>query len=254
MLSYEIIGKGEPLLFMHGLGADRKQTTSALSSLANTQLIAPDFRGHGDSPIDGNPLNFNQFADDVIAILDKQSIHQCNIGGLSMGSGVSINMALRYPERIKKMILLRPSWLDEKEPEHLTLVALAGQFIDEFGLKEGKVKLAAHADYQKLLTMNIKVAHSIMGVFERPLALEAASVLFKMWHDKPFESLKDLQNISNETLVLYTTRDELHPEAAARQISKQLPDNQLAELPPRYYEKEAYSTVLVEKTENFLTA
>ncbi len=51
MLSFETIGPsdGEPLVFLHGLGASRTKTTSALNNLPDLHLIAPDLPGHGDS-------------------------------------------------------------------------------------------------------------------------------------------------------------------------------------------------------------
>ena len=197
-------------------------------------------------------LNFDQFADDAIAILDELGVEKADIGGLSMGSGVTLNMALRYPERVGKIIILRPSWPDQKEPEHLKLVADAGFFIEQSGLDKGELELEATAAYQALLTTNEKVAHSINGVYKRPQALEAAAVLYKMWQDRPFDSLEDLQSISNEALVLYTTRDDLHPVAVAEGIHEKLSRSSIAELPPRYYDNAAYGEALLKNITAFL--
>lgn len=244
-ISYEVIGEGEPLLFMHGLGADRRQTTSALASLEHTELIAPDFRAHGDSLFTSDEvLNFNQFADDAIAILDELGIKKANIGGLSMGSGVTLNIALRYPDRVNKIIILRPSWPDQKEPEHLKLVADAGELIKKSGLQAGEKELVQTESYQALLKENEKVALSINGVFKRPQAEEAASVLYKMWQDRPFDSIDQLKCITNEALVLYTTRDELHPIEIAEKIANALENSQIAELAPRYYDNATYTSEL----------
>jgi pimeloyl-ACP methyl ester carboxylesterase len=253
LLVHEVLGEGEPLLFLHGLGADRRQSTSALQGLKNTKLIAPDFRAHGNSPYSSDDLlNFAQFADDVVAILDVLGIEKCNVGGLSMGSGVALNLALRYPERVKKIIILRPSWLDQVEPSHLKLVADAGELIKTFGLN-GESGLEASDSYKKLLSENEKVALSINGVFHRPQASEAASVLYKMWQDKPFPSLESLKKIDKEALVLYTTRDELHPVSVAEAIFEALPKARaMKELAPRYYENALYTKQLREAIIEFL--
>lgn len=252
-ITFEVIGEGEPLLFMHGLGADRRQTTSAIANLENTKLIAPDFRAHGDSPYTSDEvLNFNQFADDAIAILDELGIEKANVGGLSMGSGVTLNIALRYPERVNKIIILRPSWPDQTEPSHLKLVADAGHFIAEQGLEAGESALEATESYKELLSENEKVALSINGVYKRPQALEAASVLFKMWEDRPFESLSQLEGISNDALVLYTTRDELHPITVAESIANKLPNSSIQELAPRYYDNATYTEQLRTAVTEFL--
>lgn len=252
-ISYEVIGEGSPLLFMHGLGADRRQTTSALSNLDNVKLIAPDFRAHGDSIYTSEEvLNFDQFADDAIAILDELGIKKANIGGLSMGSGVTLNIALRYPQRVNKIIILRPSWPDQCEPAHLKLVADAGEFIVASGLEKGEALLEETALYKELLASNEKVALSINGVFKRPQSLEAAPVLYKMWQDRPFASLSMLANVTNKALVLFTTRDDLHPVSVAEGITHALPHSELKELAPRYYDNATYNQQLRAEVTHFL--
>ena len=79
-LKYEVVGEGDPLIFMHGLGADRRQTTSALAGLERIRLIAPDCRSHGESMHHGvADLSFDQFADDAISILSKPAKRPCRL-------------------------------------------------------------------------------------------------------------------------------------------------------------------------------
>lgn len=254
-LSFADIGSKDdaPLLFMHGLGSSRKQTTSALTSLQNTRLIAPDMPGHGESlSFDPSELNFNSFADKAVAILDELGIEKTNIGGLSMGSGIALNIALRYPERVKKIIILRPSWLNEAKPSHLSLVAKVGQWLDKDGEEMATQKLALNPDYQSLVEENIPVAESITAMLDRPKDDTSTQVLFKMWEDRPFEDLSQLEAITNSTLVLDTTRDELHPQSIAVEIAKALPNSETATLPPRYHEGKAYQEALNAAFNSFL--
>jgi pimeloyl-ACP methyl ester carboxylesterase len=67
-----------------------------------------DFRGHGKTDLGPfEKLTFNQFADDIIALLDHLMIKSAIIGGISMGAGVALNLAIRYPERLTALILIR---------------------------------------------------------------------------------------------------------------------------------------------------
>ncbi|MCP5536373.1 MAG: alpha/beta hydrolase [Akkermansiaceae bacterium] len=256
LLSYQTIGNpaDTPLLFLHGLGAGASQTTSAFPSLPGTHLIAPDMPGHGDSqdfPTD--ELHFDSFADKVIALMDHLRIESCHIGGLSMGSGITLNLALRYPGRVKKIILLRPSWTHVKQPEHLKLVACVGHWIEELGIEAAQEKLHADDAFQSLLSANKPVAESIEGLFQRPVTAASTAVLYRMWQDAPFSSPEALQAISNPALVLTTGRDELHPQSTADLIAVQLPnviDNEV--LPPRYHEPEAYGLALHSIVRKFL--
>jgi pimeloyl-ACP methyl ester carboxylesterase len=189
-------------------------------------LIAPDMLGHGDSISEGSGavMSFDQCADDVIAILDQLGIEKSDIGGLSMGSGIALNIALRYPERVSKLILLRPSWLCQPRPEHLALVAFVGKWIEEDGGEEAEHKLVSHPSYIALYAEVPKVAESIRGLLKRPDHFSHTAVLYKMWEDAPFHSLEDLSRVNHETLVLFTTRDNLHPIAVAESIANALPN------------------------------
>jgi pimeloyl-ACP methyl ester carboxylesterase len=253
-IAFEIIGQGDPLLFIHGLGAGRAQTTSALTALTNRMLIAPDMLGHGDSMSEDTSavMSFDQCADDVICILDHLGIEKLDIGGLSMGSGIALNIALRYPERVSKLILLRPSWLCQPRPKHLELVAFVGKWIEEYGVEIAEQKLMAHADYRTLYDAVPKVAESIRGLFMRPTHFSHTAVLYKMWEDTPFHSLADLSEVSQETLVLFTTRDDLHPIPVAETIAGALPSlHKIQELPPRYDEPENYTIALNQALNDF---
>lgn len=256
-IAYEVSGEGYPLAFMHGLGAGRAQTTSALTSLQDTKLISPDLLGHGDSISEdassGAIISFDQAADDVITILDHLGIEKSNIGGLSMGSGIALNLALRYPERVNKLILLRPSWLYQPEPEHLALVAYVGKWILADGAEAAEQKLISHPDYEALYAEVPKVAESIRGLFKRPSHFSHTAVLYKMWEDAPFSSLEELSAISNEAMVLYTTRDNLHPISVAESIAGALSGaSGMHELPPRYDQPEEYTVALNQALNEFL--
>ncbi len=243
LLSFE--EKGPPsaptLVFLHGLGAGRTQSTSSLLDLQNTRLIAPDMPGHGDS-IDFDPTtySFDTFADHVIALMDHLGIEKTHLGGISMGSGISLNIALRYPERVDKLIILRPSWLDSPEPAHLAFAAKPGWKTQE--------KFEDQPQFQALLRDNPPVAQSVLGLYDR----SDNAVLEKMWRDCPFQSLASLEKITASALVLSSPRDELHPQHVADQIAALLTDVQTDILPPRYHEKEAYLNSLNTIINNFL--
>lgn len=242
-LSYDTLGPvdGEPLVFLHGLGAGKSQTTSGLNDLPGYHLIAPDMPGHGNSmSFDPATYTFDSFADHVVALMDHLGIEKCHLGGLSMGSGITLNIALRYPDRFKKLILLRPSWLDSPCPAHLKLVADAGE------MKQADFE--ALPQFQTLLAANLPVANSITAVYQRP----DNTVLAKMWNDCPFHALSDLATIQAPALVMSSPRDDLHPESIASTIAKALPNSQLIPLPARYHEPEAYQKSLNQHVYQFL--
>ncbi len=256
LISYLTTGNpaDTPLVFLHGLGAGPAQRTSAFGDLPGRYVITPDMPGHGGSQ-DFSPdhLNFDTFADQVIELMDHLGIKSCDIGGLSMGSGITINLALRYPERVQKIIILRPSWSHLKEPEHLKLVAYVGQWIEKLGIESARQKLKADPGFKILLAQNPPVAQSIEGLFQRTTTAASTAVLYKMWQNSPFPSPESLKTITNPALVLTTGRDELHPISTAELIASHLPNViGQADLPPRYHEPEAYGLALTAIVQKFL--
>lgn len=253
--SYQTRGKpsAPPFLFLHGLGAGSDQTISAFRSLPNTYLIAPDMPGHGDNqPAETAEFSFKAFADLVINLIDHLGYESVNLGGLSMGSGIALNIALRYPERINNMTLLRPSWSHVKRPKHLELVAKVGQWIEHDGTDTARKNLNHCSDFKSLKKNNPPVAASIEAILDRPHTTSSSAVLYKMWQDAPYSSPDDLRTIKHQTLILTTERDELHPQSAADIISAELPHGIITSLPARYHEPKAYQEALNQKVIEFL--
>jgi len=209
--------------------------------------------GHGQSSSNSPQLfSFDLFADQIIALMDNLGIESTHLGGLSMGSGISLNLALRYPDRVKSLIILRPSWLNQTEPEHLKLVADVGKLILEDPLS-ARNNLERSSDFQVLANSNPPVAASIVALFDRPVDLATTEVLFRMWQSSPFDDLKQLRNLSHPTLVLDTTQDELHPQKVAQTLSENIPNSTHLTLPPRYHDNDSYQQALNTQINHFLS-
>jgi len=252
---YQALGNPSdpPLIFLHGLGAGSNQTISAFPALPNTYLVAPDMPGHGNNQPDVTTgFSFNTFADLTIKLIDHLGYESVNLGGLSMGSGIALNLAIRYPERIKKLILLRPSWSHIKRPKHLELVAKVGQWIEDNDANTARKLLNQCDDFQLLKKNNPPVAESIETLFLRPQTTASTAVLYKMWQDSPYASPNELQAIKHRTLILTTEKDELHPQSAADIISAELPHCLCDSLPARYHEPRAYQEALNQQVIRFL--
>ena len=103
-----------PFVFQHGLGGDVEQPSGVLRPPPGVRLLSFDCRGHGKTRPVGAPERFTitAFADDLAAFLDEVEIEDAIVGGISMGAAVALNFALRYPDRLRGLVLSRPAWLD----------------------------------------------------------------------------------------------------------------------------------------------
>lgn len=105
-LDYTEKGSGEVLFLLHGNGEDRSYFKHQLEFFSpHRRVIAPDTRGHGKSPRGTAPFTIKQFAEDLLKLMDELKIESAEILGFSDGANIALTFALKYPRRVKKLIL-----------------------------------------------------------------------------------------------------------------------------------------------------
>lgn len=102
-----ITGKGEPLLMIMGLGAPGDKWTPNVHVYArHFQCITFDNRGAGrSSKPQADAYSTAEMAGDAVGILDALGIMSVHINGVSMGGAVAQHIAIRYPQRVRSLIL-----------------------------------------------------------------------------------------------------------------------------------------------------
>jgi pimeloyl-ACP methyl ester carboxylesterase len=112
-LAYEIHGSGDrTLVYLHGLLMDSQMNRRLAESLAasGVRVVLPDLLGHGrsDKPLQASAYRMDSYADEVVALLDHLEIDRCAIGGVSLGADVSLQVAVRAPERVAGLVIEMP--------------------------------------------------------------------------------------------------------------------------------------------------
>jgi pimeloyl-ACP methyl ester carboxylesterase len=106
-LYYEIHGTGQPLVLLHGafsaIGTSFGQMLPALA--ATRQVIAVDLQAHGHTADIDRPLTLGYMAGDVTALLEHLGITKADFFGYSMGAGVALQVAMKYPDRVRKLVV-----------------------------------------------------------------------------------------------------------------------------------------------------
>jgi len=118
-LHYTKTGSGFPLLLLHGNGEDSSYFEHQIPVFSQQFTVyAIDTRGHGKSPMGSAPFTLSQFADDLLAFMDKHDLPQADILGFSDGGNIALIFALRYPERVRRLVLnaanLHPTGIKER--------------------------------------------------------------------------------------------------------------------------------------------
>ena len=103
-LNYEQQGSGEPLILLPFLSADNACYTFQVAEYAkHFTCISVDLRGTGESDRPTAPYSIEDLADDIAAFLDALNIPSAHITGLSLGGGIGLWLAAKYPNKVKSL-------------------------------------------------------------------------------------------------------------------------------------------------------
>lgn len=107
-IRYSVAGVGPPLVLLHGGRLDRTMWDPLMPRLAAAhRIVRWDARGHGASTAPASPAA--SAADDLRTLLDRLGFRRATIVGYSMGGGTAAEFAIRFPERVERLILVSTS-------------------------------------------------------------------------------------------------------------------------------------------------
>jgi 3-oxoadipate enol-lactonase len=109
---YEAHGSGTPLVLAYGIGGNVEMWDVNRDALAaRHRLILWEPRGHArsDSPEDPAKYSFERWVFDLKAVLDHLGIRKAHVGGLSLGAGIATRFALRFPARVRSLVVTNSS-------------------------------------------------------------------------------------------------------------------------------------------------
>jgi pimeloyl-ACP methyl ester carboxylesterase len=102
----ETHGSGRPMVLLHGGLFSGEMFGPVLPALADHhQVIVPDLQGHGRTADIDRPLDVTLMADDVAALIDHLGLDQPDIVGYSLGGGVALHTAAKYPDKVRRAVV-----------------------------------------------------------------------------------------------------------------------------------------------------
>ena len=201
-LFYTKTGSGPPLLLLHGNGEDGTYFVHQVEEFSRDFTVyAIDTRGHGQSPRGGAPFTISQFADDVLAFMDRQGLPRADILGFSDGGNIALIFALRHPDRVRRLIL-------------------NGANLDPKGVKP-------------LVQLPIVLGYHFASLSKSPKAKARAELLGLMVNE-PHIDPAELGKLSMPVLVIAGTRDMIR-ENHTRLIANRIPNARLVLIPGDHF-------------------
>ena len=201
-LHYLEKGQGKPLILLHGNGEDGTYFVHQVEEFSRDFTVyAIDTRGHGQSPRGGAPFTISQFADDLLAFMDRQGLPRADILGFSDGGNIALIFALRHPDRVRRLIL-------------------NGANLDPKGVKP-------------LVQLPIVLGYHFASLSKSPKAKARAELLGLMVNE-PHIDPAELGKLSMPVLVIAGTRDMIR-ENHTRLIANRIPNARLVLIPGDHF-------------------
>ena len=189
---YEIYGQGKPLVLIHGGGSTIQSSFSKIIPVLSEsrQLIGVELQAHGRTTDRDADLSFEQDADDVAVLLSSMKIDKADFFGFSNGGSTAMQIAIRHPQLVNKLILASACYKRE---------GLIPGFFD--GMKNAVLNDMPQSLQAAFLEVNPDSA-SLLNMFNKD---KERMLQFKDWKDE------DLRSIKAATLIINGDRDVIVP-------------------------------------------
>lgn len=228
-LAVETSGAGPWLVFAHGLTGNRHGTRRQFAPLAERfRIVIYDQRGHCDSTPVADPALYDleRMAGDMETVMDALSIEQAIVGGESMGAATTLRFAMRWPQRVRALLLTAPAFSETPNPV-ADQISNTGYEIRTLGMA-GYLQRSAERLRQGGATAEVIATIAEMQSVHDPTSLATACETCIQW---VMPDLPQASNLDVPACVIAWPGDALHPIELAQRLVAILPDARLATLP-----------------------
>lgn len=228
ILAYRESGSGYPLVFINGLGSTMDMwNPPVLEKISHRfRVIIFDNRGTGYSSASDKPFSIPLFATDTATLMDALGISTAHVIGLSMGASVAQELAISYPEKVNRLVLVAGE-CGGSESERM-LPEIQARLIDKSGTKDDVVNrmfsllfpgswLATHDPF--------RYCPEVFETTDEEIVARQADAFFG-WTG----SFSRLAEVRSPTLVITGTDDVIVPPVNSLKISRQIPGSELVEI------------------------
>lgn len=207
---YDVQGKGEPLVLLHGGLVDSRTFDPAVPRFSDRFTVyTVDRRGHGRTPDVEGPISYELMAADTVAFLERVVRHRkgAHLVGYSDGGIVALLVALRRPDLVGKLVLISANYhFDGVRPEMMAGFTLT-DMVEQLGPSYAEVSPDGAAHYP-----------------------EVVAKLVRMMTTEPTLTEADLAPVASPTLVMAGDDDAVRLEHTIS-LYRGIPDSELAIVP-----------------------
>jgi pimeloyl-ACP methyl ester carboxylesterase len=201
---YEIHGKGEPLIIIQWAGVEITSISRLITEFAkNYKVTALDNRGVGRTDMPDMPYSIEMMAEDTIGLMDEMGIKSAHFIGISMGSRIAQVIGVKYPERVKSLILNVAAARYPDPLKSITDTSLEDPYLREKMLQESGI------------------------MFMQKYSPNPESFLRQIKAMSDFDGRKQLSQIKASTLIVNGTKDHFVPMGLTEELASGIKGSKL---------------------------
>ncbi|OGO01613.1 MAG: hypothetical protein A2Y90_00915 [Chloroflexi bacterium RBG_13_52_12] len=216
---YYTAGQGEPLVVIHGGGGDARSWLLNIQELAEKYTVyAPDLPGYGGS----QPLDGVYYIPELVGFIERFAanlgLEKFHLMGHSLGGGIALNFALKFPNKITKLVLVSSLCLGSEIAFWVRLFSLPA-FIRSIGsVTMGVLKGV------KWVVKQLNPGEIIMQLSPAAMTVGGSITTFRQ---QTLILEKWLPEVKMPTLLVWGGRDPIVPVMQAYRAAKVIPDCQV---------------------------
>ena len=221
-----INNKTIPIVFIHGVGLDRKMWTPQINYFKDYSTITYDLLGHGKTPFKKEEIKMRDYVDQLLSLTEFLSLDKFHLVGFSIGSLIALNFAANFEKKLNSLTLIATTYKrNEKQRQEvidrvnlaklnkpISHLALKRWFTDKYLEKNPNI----YEEFMKILTKDDEEHKNFIKAYE----------LFAYYND----DVEIIKKISTKTLVMTGSIDPGSTPEMSKKLSNDLNNSSFIEI------------------------
>ena len=221
-----INNKTIPIVFIHGVGLDRKMWTPQINYFKDYSTITYDLLGHGKTPFKKEEIKMKDYVDQLLSLTEFLSLDKFHLVGFSIGSLIALNFAANFEKKLNSLTLIATTYKrNEKQRQEvidrvnlaklnkpISHLALKRWFTDNYLEKNPNI----YEEFIKILTKDDEEQKNFIKAYE----------LFAYYND----DVEIIKKISTKTLVMTGSIDPGSTPEMSKKLSNDLNNSSYIEI------------------------